>query len=546
METKQKKRNCHFSLEAEENHDNKIHFLSVFHFNVQIRKRVYQKISSLSMHSWEILYQEQCSAVVQGTRYTCSSTSTTTRLTYSSLLLFFQLIIIINQATRDLSRLLLCVRFNSLHSITIIINNAMRKSRIKAANQFYCLHKIAILLLVYLLPSLFIQLEIRAEATTAKDLYSTLSVPKTASQKDITKAYRKLALKYHPDKVSPVEREAAEKKFKEIGHAHDVLSDESKRKMYDMYGEQGLDPNFHPGMASGATFGGNDAAGSGSFGGININDLFQMGQGGPNRRFTSYSNSGMDGGDGVHIDFSEILQSFMMDGMNGQPSPAKSRGGGFFGNTMGNMGGGMGWTGNHMNNNMNMNGHPRYSQSQQQQRQQPPPRYDNKSKPKIQQFYCSLSELSNSNGCTKNLKVTGEGGHEKLYSIKVQPGWKDGTKIKFKATKDGLFPPITFVLREKKHKYLTRDGDNLIFHCTVTARQAKNGAKITVPLPDGEVLEIQTSPNEITKGYEKEIIGKGMPRRKSVNKSHDNVCRSMNSNDSRGDLIVEFRIKEES
>ena len=70
------------------------------------------------------------------------------------------------------------------------------------------------------------------------DFYSTLGVPKTASDDDIKKAYRKLAMTYHPDRNNG-SREA-EEKFKEITEAYDVLRDPNKRAMYDRYGEAGL------------------------------------------------------------------------------------------------------------------------------------------------------------------------------------------------------------------------------------------------------------------------------------------------------------------
>lgn len=70
-----------------------------------------------------------------------------------------------------------------------------------------------------------------------KDYYRILDVPKTATDDEIKRAYRKLALKYHPDKnKSP----GAEERFKEIAEAYEVLSDKKKRDIYDQYGEDGL------------------------------------------------------------------------------------------------------------------------------------------------------------------------------------------------------------------------------------------------------------------------------------------------------------------
>jgi DnaJ-class molecular chaperone len=77
-----------------------------------------------------------------------------------------------------------------------------------------------------------------------RDLYGILGISRTASAEDIKKAYRKLARKYHPD-INPGSKEA-EERFKEISFAHDVLSDTAKRKLYDEFGEEGLQPGFDP------------------------------------------------------------------------------------------------------------------------------------------------------------------------------------------------------------------------------------------------------------------------------------------------------------
>jgi len=76
-----------------------------------------------------------------------------------------------------------------------------------------------------------------------KNLYAILGVDKSASEKDIKKAYRKLAMKYHPDRNQG--DETAENKFKEISHAYEVLSDPEKKQNYDTYGTP--DPGFSPG-----------------------------------------------------------------------------------------------------------------------------------------------------------------------------------------------------------------------------------------------------------------------------------------------------------
>lgn len=104
-----------------------------------------------------------------------------------------------------------------------------------------------------------------------RDYYEILGVSKDASDDEIKKAYRKLAVKYHPDK-NPGNKEA-EEKFKEINEAHDVLSDKQKRARYDQFGHAGV------GGGAGNPFsGGNPFAGGFNYGGQTFN--FDFGGGG--------------------------------------------------------------------------------------------------------------------------------------------------------------------------------------------------------------------------------------------------------------------------
>jgi molecular chaperone DnaJ len=90
-----------------------------------------------------------------------------------------------------------------------------------------------------------------------KDFYEILGVPRNASDDDIKKAYRKLAMKYHPDRNQGEAAKAAEEKFKETKEAYEVLSDAAKRGAYDQYGHAGVDPNMRGAGAAGAEgFGG--------------------------------------------------------------------------------------------------------------------------------------------------------------------------------------------------------------------------------------------------------------------------------------------------
>ncbi len=103
-------------------------------------------------------------------------------------------------------------------------------------------------------------------AQEKRDYYEVLGVSKTATDEEIKKAYRKLALKYHPD-YNPGDK-SAEEKFKEINEAHEVLSDPEKRKRYDQFGFAGVDPNYAASQGAGAGgFGG-------GFGGVDLGDIF--------------------------------------------------------------------------------------------------------------------------------------------------------------------------------------------------------------------------------------------------------------------------------
>lgn len=137
----------------------------------------------------------------------------------------------------------------------------------------------------------------------AKDFYETLGIEKNASADDIKKAYRKLALKYHPDR-NPGNKEA-EEKFKEISAAYEVLSDEKKRKQYDQLGHEAFTSAGHGGGADyqraqdifSQFFGG------GNGGGFHFEDLFGGG-------FRSNPNGAVPGDDmryDLEIDFEDAM-----------------------------------------------------------------------------------------------------------------------------------------------------------------------------------------------------------------------------------------------
>ncbi|MDR1573041.1 MAG: molecular chaperone DnaJ [Clostridiales Family XIII bacterium] len=135
-----------------------------------------------------------------------------------------------------------------------------------------------------------------------KDYYEILGLKKGASEADIKKAFRKLAMQYHPDK-NPGNK-SAEEKFKEVNEAYGVLSDPEKKERYDRFGHAGVDPNA--GFGGGAGFGG---FGGGSGGGFEdlFGDLFggMFGGGASSSRRRNGPRKGADIQKNINITFEE-------------------------------------------------------------------------------------------------------------------------------------------------------------------------------------------------------------------------------------------------
>lgn len=133
----------------------------------------------------------------------------------------------------------------------------------------------------------------------ARDLYSILGVPKNANEDAIKKAFRKLAMQYHPDKTPG---KAAEDKFKEINRAHEVLGDPKKRALYDEFGEDSLQQGFDVERARMMrNFGGGRRGRGGGGGGQGFQDVF------------------VGGGD-----FGDVFGDFFGRGGGGRARPAKA------------------------------------------------------------------------------------------------------------------------------------------------------------------------------------------------------------------------------
>jgi len=341
-----------------------------------------------------------------------------------------------------------------------------------------------------------------------KDYYGILGVPKNASEDQIKKAYKKLAIKWHPDK-NPNNKAEAEAKFKEIGEAVEVLTDKTKRQIYDAYGEEGLK-------------GGAPPPGAGGAGGMG--DGGQAFPGG----FTFTTSGGPGGGfGGFHPrDANEIFAQFF-GGMGGGRGMF---GGGDEDEDMG-QGGGMGGMGGFANlfGGMGGGGHGHGRQAQRGPKKNPPIKY---------KLTLSLEDLYT--GITKKMKITktrtdASGRSEsipKVIEIPIKRGYKAGTKLTYEREGDerpGEVPAdIIFEIEEAKHARFQRKGDDLIHKRRLTVTEALVGTRFNLVGIDGSQLEIDTRDDGIiAPGQHKVLRGKGMPNSKT------GVY---------GDLVVEFEI----
>ncbi|KAG5356593.1 Protein psi1 [Yarrowia sp. C11] len=308
-------------------------------------------------------------------------------------------------------------------------------------------------------------------------LYDDLGVSSGATEADIKKAYRKAALKYHPDKPG-----GNEEKFKQISEAYDILSDKEKRELYDTYGleaaRKGGVPMPEPGQGGGFPGQGGFPGGAGGFPGGG----FSSGGGGGGPQTFHFSSGG--GGPGGFGGFSSgdafnIFNSFGQQG--GFDDEGEDYGGfanlfgGRGGRRAGGMGGGMG----------GMGGMPR-------QRARSPERTQVTVKMPV-----SLEDLCT--GATKKMKITRKGPsgqpEEKVLTVNIKPGWKAGTKLTFAGEGDsqpnGGQQDVVFVIEQKPNAVFTRDGDDLKMSIKLSLKEALCGFTKIIETLEGKKLKIE-------------------------------------------------------
>ncbi|XP_076923562.1 uncharacterized protein LOC143585733 [Bidens hawaiensis] len=332
------------------------------------------------------------------------------------------------------------------------------------------------------------------------DYYKILQVDKNAKDDDLKKAYRKLAMKWHPDK-NPNNKKEAEAKFKQISEAYDVLSDPQKRAVYDQYGEEGLKGQVPPpdaGGPDGATFFSTGGGTPFTFNPRNADDIFA--------EFFGFRGMG-GGGDGPGVRTTRFSSSMFGDSPGGFDNIFSSFGGGGGGAFGSGSGAGAG-------------SGPR------------------KAAPIERNLPCTLEELYK--GTTKKMKISRDIADisgktmtvEEILNINIKPGWKKGTKITFPEKGNELPNTIpadlVFVIDEKPHNTFTRDGNDLVVTRRISLAEALTGYTIHLTTLDGRNLTIPIN-NVIHPEYEEIVPREGMPISKDPAK--------------KGNLLIKFNVK---
>lgn len=338
----------------------------------------------------------------------------------------------------------------------------------------------------------------------AQDYYQILGVDKKASADELKKAYRKLAMQYHPDKNK--DDKAAEAKFKEISEAYDVLKDEQKRAAYDRFGKAAFDGS----MGGGGGFGGAGMGGAG-FGGFSdiFEDMFGDIMGG---------RGGGRGGAGANMRGSDIqytMEISLEDAFHGKEVTLKM-------------------PVNDTCDKCNGNGTESGKGAEQ------CPTCNGAGRIRAQQGFFTIERTcSTCNGAGTVIKdackkCAGSGRIRKEKTLKVQipKGIDSGRRIRLtgegEAGVRGAAPGDLYVLVAiKPHKLFRRDGANLYCRVPIPMTTATLGGELEVPSIDGSRNNVKIPPGTQT-GQQFRLKGKGM-----------NIMRA----DSFGDLYIEIFVE---
>ncbi|KAG8379098.1 hypothetical protein BUALT_Bualt07G0052800 [Buddleja alternifolia] len=364
------------------------------------------------------------------------------------------------------------------------------------------------------------------------DYYNILKVNRNASDEDLKKSYRRLAMIWHPDKNA--NKQEAEAKFKHISEAYDVLSDPQKRQIYDLFGEEGLKSGQFPPPPRSVW--------------SNRQGFQYNNQQNPNPNFRFNPRNADD-----------IYAEIFGESSNGNAGRSGSS------SSSSNGGGGGRRDGHFRSTTMNGNGGREYSGGGGLR----------KATPVENVLMCSLEELYK--GSTRKMKISRtvldshgemllisqidyatvgyvENGLQLLFpapaqngllscwmvamalgkaellkprvleeilTIDIKPGWKKGTKITFpeKGNEEpGVIPAdLIFVVDEKPHPIYTRDGNDLVIKQEITLLESLTGKTFELTTLDGRNITIPLT--EIVKpGHECAVPNEGMPVSKDPRK----------------------------
>ncbi|CAH8326880.1 unnamed protein product [Eruca vesicaria subsp. sativa] len=290
------------------------------------------------------------------------------------------------------------------------------------------------------------------------DYYNVLKVKRDATEDDLKKSYRRLAMKYHPDK-NPTSKKEAEAKFKQISEAYDVLSDPHRRQIYDQHVEEGLKSSDPPSAAETAA-----AAAAKQRSNSSRRDF----------EFRYYPR-----------DAEDIFAEFFGDTSLGE----RTRGGG-----------------------------NQASKKKPVAASRKAPDIERTLACTLEELYkggkkkMRISRLvPDEFGKPKTV--------QEILKIDIKPGWKKGTKITFpeKGNQEpGVTPAdLTFVVDEKPHLVYTRDGNDLIFEKKVSLIDALTGVTVSLTTLDGRNLTIPVL-DIVKPGHEIVIPNEGMPTKEPL------------------------------
>lgn len=298
-----------------------------------------------------------------------------------------------------------------------------------------------------------------------EDLYSVLGVQRTATTDEIRKAYRKLARKYHPD-VNPGDK-SAEERFKQVSRAHDALSDEKQRALYDEFGTEGLQAGFDPERArqfrdwqrtargAGAGSGAKVRRGRSPFGAGGAGD---RGFGGFEDLFGGMFNRGPVPERGADVEVAVPVD--FLEAVRGASRSISVR------------------------------------------RPQPCP------------ICHGAGENQRGSDCGK-CSGTGFVEDPVRLNVKIPPGVETGSRVRVAGkggagVEGGPSGDLFMVVEVKPHPLLQREGNDLTLEVPVTVPEAMRGATVTVPTPEGDVaLRI---PAGTQSGRRLRLRGKGVPK----------------------------------